>query len=161
GEYVSARARNLLEEHFASVMMAGVEVRMEARTGHVVETVLRAIAECDAKLVVVGTHGRSGADRLVLGSVAEGVLRRSPVPVLILRESRASAPEVAQGPREHERAVVGTALATGAVAGAATGALAGPAGAVAGGVIGSVVGAIAGAVMEREDARADARDREL
>jgi nucleotide-binding universal stress UspA family protein len=38
---------------------------------------------CD--LVVMGTHGRSGVDRLLLGSVAERVLRRSPVPVLTIR----------------------------------------------------------------------------
>jgi len=38
---------------------------------------------CD--LVAMGTHGRSGVDRLLLGSVAERVLRRSPVPVLTIR----------------------------------------------------------------------------
>jgi nucleotide-binding universal stress UspA family protein len=40
---------------------------------------------CD--LVVMGTHGRSGVDRLLLGSVAERVVRRSPVPVLTVRVS--------------------------------------------------------------------------
>lgn len=156
GEYVSARAKRLLDEHFASVLIRGAEVRKEARTGHVVDTVLRAIAECDAKLVVVGTHGRGGVSRLVLGSVAEGVLRRSPVPVLVLRESANS-----ESVREHDRAFVGAAVMSGAVAGAATGALAGPAGAVAGGAIGTIVGAIAGSVMEREEARSDAHDHEL
>lgn len=38
-----------------------------------------------ADLIVIGTHGRRGVRRLVLGSSAEGVLRTSPVPVLLVR----------------------------------------------------------------------------
>ncbi len=37
-----------------------------------------------ADLLVLGTHGRSGAERLLLGSVAEGVARRASVPVLLV-----------------------------------------------------------------------------
>ncbi|WP_159905007.1 universal stress protein [Salinirussus salinus] len=40
---------------------------------------------CD--VVVMGTHGRTGVDRLILGSVAERVVRSSPVPVLTVRVS--------------------------------------------------------------------------
>jgi nucleotide-binding universal stress UspA family protein len=36
-------------------------------------------------LIIVGSHGRSGIERAILGSVAEGILRRSPVPVLVTR----------------------------------------------------------------------------
>lgn len=42
-------------------------------------------SENPADLVVMGTHGRSGVDRLLLGSVAERVVRSSPVPVLTVR----------------------------------------------------------------------------
>ena len=42
-------------------------------------------AENPADIVVMGTHGRSGMDRLLLGSVAERVVRSSPVPVLTVR----------------------------------------------------------------------------
>jgi nucleotide-binding universal stress UspA family protein len=42
----------------------------------------RAIAEHGIDLIVVGTHGRTGAERLLLGSIAEEIFRRSPVPVM-------------------------------------------------------------------------------
>ena len=38
-----------------------------------------------ADLIVIGTHGRRGVDHLLMGSVAEGVSRMSPVPVLLIR----------------------------------------------------------------------------
>jgi len=46
--------------------------------------------ETGVDLIVMGTHGRSGVDRLLLGSVAERVVRRSPVPVLTVRVSEAA-----------------------------------------------------------------------
>jgi len=50
-------------------------------------------SDLEAELVVVGTHGRRGLRRLLLGSVAEGVVRLSPCPVLVVRP-RELAPEV-------------------------------------------------------------------
>ena len=47
--------------------------------------VVKLATELPAALVVVGTHGRSGLRRLVLGSVAEGVLHQLQVPVLLIR----------------------------------------------------------------------------
>jgi len=44
----------------------------------------QAIRSCQADLIVLGTHGRTGTQKLVLGSVAEEVFRRSPVPVLTI-----------------------------------------------------------------------------
>ena len=45
------------------------------------------VAEMDgADLIVIGSHGRSAADRLVLGSVSHGVLNRSHVPVFVIRK---------------------------------------------------------------------------
>lgn len=49
------------------------------------EEIARLAAELEADLVVVGTHGRRGLTRLLLGSVAEGVVRLAPCPVLVVR----------------------------------------------------------------------------
>lgn len=48
----------------------------------------RIAGECEADLVVMGTHGRHGIGRLLVGSVAEAVLRRTEVPVLLVRRER-------------------------------------------------------------------------
>jgi nucleotide-binding universal stress UspA family protein len=47
-------------------------------------TVQKAIQDDEADLIVLGTHGRTGAEKLLLGSVAEEIFRRSPVPVLTI-----------------------------------------------------------------------------
>ncbi len=49
------------------------------------ETVVDAAQRFDADLVVVGTHGRRGMGRLLLGSGAEQIVRLAPVPVLVVR----------------------------------------------------------------------------
>ena len=49
------------------------------------EAILDAAAEVKADLIVMGTHGRTGFRRLVLGSVAEEVLRKAPCPVLTVK----------------------------------------------------------------------------
>ncbi len=55
-----------------------------ARGVDVGEQVAREARTCDADLIVVGTHGRAGAQRFLLGSVAEDIFRRSPIPVLTI-----------------------------------------------------------------------------
>ncbi len=47
--------------------------------------ILEYVEEHDIDAIVMGTHGRSGADRIVLGSVTEKVVRKSDVPVLTVR----------------------------------------------------------------------------
>ena len=49
------------------------------------ESILRAAEQVHADLIVIGTHGRRGLSRMLLGSVAEDVLRRAPCPVLSVR----------------------------------------------------------------------------
>ena len=52
------------------------------RAGSATHTIVSAVSELGADLIVMGTQGRRGPARLVLGSVAENVLRLAPVPVL-------------------------------------------------------------------------------
>lgn len=62
-----------------------LQVDCIVRDGVPATAILDAVKETGANLVVIGTHGRRGLDRLFLGSVAESVLRESPVPVLVTR----------------------------------------------------------------------------
>jgi nucleotide-binding universal stress UspA family protein len=61
---------------------SGVGMEYRLQDGEPVAEILRAAAECDCDLIVLGTHGRTGFRRLLLGSVAEQVLRRAGCPVL-------------------------------------------------------------------------------
>lgn len=66
---------------------AGVaKVETALLQGYPINEILHRAEERKADLIVMGTHGRSGIKRLVLGSVAENVLRGSSCPVLVVRE---------------------------------------------------------------------------
>ncbi len=49
--------------------------------------IVRIAADEQAEMIVLGTHGRTGVVRLLMGSVAEAIVRRAPCPVLIYRET--------------------------------------------------------------------------
>ncbi|HEY7244818.1 MAG TPA: universal stress protein [Xanthobacteraceae bacterium] len=55
------------------------------QAGTPTETITRAAADWRADLIVIGSHGRTGVRRALLGSVAEGVMRNAPCPVLVVR----------------------------------------------------------------------------
>jgi nucleotide-binding universal stress UspA family protein len=67
---------------FQGARDAGVEVDVAIDVGRPAAQILRRAAESGADLLVIGTHGASGVERLVLGSVSERVLRRATCPVL-------------------------------------------------------------------------------
>jgi nucleotide-binding universal stress UspA family protein len=56
-------------------------------------TVIDLVDTHDIDLLVVGTHGRQGLSRVLVGSVAEAILRRAPVPVLVVRTAEHAEPE--------------------------------------------------------------------
>jgi nucleotide-binding universal stress UspA family protein len=49
--------------------------------------VVRIAGDEGCEMIVMGTHGRTGLTRLLMGSVAEQIVRRAPCPVLIYRET--------------------------------------------------------------------------
>lgn len=87
-ESIRSAGASLLQECENKVKKAGVEVDVE-----LIETMGTSAGECivkkaeeaNADLIVCGTHGRRGIRRLLMGSDAEYVVRRSPVPVLLVR----------------------------------------------------------------------------
>ena len=74
----------------ALALVKKYDLKAEATTfetvgDRVAEVIVREAKKWKADLIVMGTHGRRGFNRLVLGSDAESVLRHSPVPVLMVR----------------------------------------------------------------------------
>lgn len=86
--YESARdwVSRTLEQWAAQARDEGLRVGVESRNGEPYREVLAAAAEARADLIVVGTHGRGGLDRALLGSVADRVIRAAVCPVLVVRE---------------------------------------------------------------------------
>jgi universal stress protein A len=80
GERLEAAAA-FLEE----IEKAGIDVVAHMLRGKPAERIVDFAAERGFGLIVMGTHGRTGLNRLVLGSVAEAVVRTSRVPVLTVR----------------------------------------------------------------------------
>lgn len=62
---------------------ADFEVTTEVRPGNVVDMIV-SVARDGFEIVVMASHGRTGFSKMALGSVAEGVLHKSPCPVLII-----------------------------------------------------------------------------
>lgn len=82
--------RQILDRAEGTVRQAGVELKaalVETFGRRVAELIVERAKQWPADLIVMGTHGRRGLRRLVLGSDAEWVLRSTPVPVLMVRGS--------------------------------------------------------------------------
>ena len=83
-----ARAQRILSDAAARALAAEVVARtdtIEIATGAVGEAIVEYLKVWPADLIILGTHGRRGLRRLVLGSDAEAVVRTTPVPVLLVR----------------------------------------------------------------------------
>jgi nucleotide-binding universal stress UspA family protein len=81
-----AWAEQTLASRAATLQQQGVPVRSVVRTGVAHEEIVAAAGDEHADMLVLGTHGRSGLDRLLLGSVTERVIRLASCPVLSVRK---------------------------------------------------------------------------
>jgi nucleotide-binding universal stress UspA family protein len=98
-EDVEERRRDA-EEYLAPIAAAlrarGVDTAWAVRRGRPEDEILAAAEESAVDMIAMATHGRTGVGRLLFGSVADGVLRRAPVPVFLMRQPDAvTAPEKA------------------------------------------------------------------
>ena len=81
-----AAARKYLGEIESRLASEGIKVKTEAREGNrPADTITDYAREKGMDVIVIATHGYTGMKRLLLGSVAFGVLNQSPVPVLLIR----------------------------------------------------------------------------
>jgi nucleotide-binding universal stress UspA family protein len=108
--------KRILEDAKARAAAAGLEaetVLYDNFEGRVHDLTVAEATKWPADVIVIGTHGRRGIGRMVLGSSAEHVLRLSPVPVLLVR-----APEAAATPKPEDRdeSILRVRLPTGALA---------------------------------------------
>lgn len=79
----------LAREMMADLRAAGLSADSERREGDAAAEILAAAKASDADLIVMGTHGRTGLARLVVGSVARNVLQHATCSVLVLRDTSA------------------------------------------------------------------------
>lgn len=64
---------------------AGIECKSEVRSGLPYEEIIKYTKEIGADMIVLSTHGRSGISHILLGSVAEKIVRHAPCPVLTVK----------------------------------------------------------------------------
>jgi nucleotide-binding universal stress UspA family protein len=85
-EPISTAARKYLAEMESRVGSAGVKVKTEVLEANWTASAITEYAQKKGTdLIVMSTHGYTGFKRMMLGSVAHGVLSQSPVPVLLIR----------------------------------------------------------------------------
>ncbi|WP_207001775.1 universal stress protein [Trinickia mobilis] len=89
----ATKALDEARELFTEKRVAGSVRAIDSYGETIAQVLMRAAEEFDANLIVMGTHGRTGMRRLLLGSVTESLLRETTVPLLLLKETPEAEPE--------------------------------------------------------------------
>ncbi len=79
------RSKKYITEVENELKEAGFKTSVQLRIGSVAEVILETAEELQVDVIAMSTHGRTGAARWLLGSVAERVVHNSKVPVLLIR----------------------------------------------------------------------------
>lgn len=90
--YIQTRVTEFRARHVGTDLSFLDTLRAHQRINVPSEEIAQLAADVEADLVVVGTHGRRGISRLVLGSVAEATVRLAPCPVLVVRPKSVPVP---------------------------------------------------------------------
>jgi nucleotide-binding universal stress UspA family protein len=81
-EIIKGAERKL--DEFVNDHLPGVSPKAQVVLGDAAEEILNYVRSEGIDLVIMGTHGRKGLEKIVFGSVAERVVQKSPVPVLTI-----------------------------------------------------------------------------
>ncbi|MFN3882176.1 MAG: universal stress protein [Nitrincola lacisaponensis] len=73
------------QQHFSDAVEQGFEVTQKVEVGAGYEDILAEASRIQADLIIMGTHGRTGIEKVLVGSTAERVVRNSIIPVLTVR----------------------------------------------------------------------------
>ena len=84
-EHYEERAEDILSKTIAAVDADDRDIRTDFEVGDTAREIVKYIDNNGFDYVVIGSHGRTGISRILLGSVAEKVTRRSAVPVTVVR----------------------------------------------------------------------------
>lgn len=87
GEIVTGAEKSM--EAFVQENFEGIEAHGQVLIGYAAEEIINRAHEEKVDIIVMGTHGRKGIDRILFGSVAEKVVKNADMPVLTVRPSEA------------------------------------------------------------------------
>ena len=79
------RADTVLENAREAAADTGADISTDSTVGRPANAIVEYATEHDLDHIVIGSHGRGGISRVLLGSVAETVVRRAPIPVTVFR----------------------------------------------------------------------------
>lgn len=84
-EIIREQVNKSLNKNAAAIQESGVAVRKILKVGDVIQEILNTVSEEGVDLIVIGTHGRKGISRFLLGSTTEKLIRSATCPVLTVR----------------------------------------------------------------------------
>ena len=84
-ETANEEAESILQQAEEQAEAAGHSIRTASAVGRPAKSIVEYADDQDVDHIVMGSHGRTGMSRILLGSVAETVIRRSDVPVTVVR----------------------------------------------------------------------------
>ena len=87
---VEEERRRALEQMLEKISFPAERIRTVFKVGHPVEELLKIAVKENVDLIVMGIKGRSDLEHMLVGSVAEKVFRRSPIPILSYRDKKSA-----------------------------------------------------------------------